>query len=57
MEAKNTGRHLNQPISGALLAAAMSELTPDSHAMSADIEHIRKLWGGDRARRRTMSPK
>lgn len=56
VEAKNTGRHLNQPISGGLLAAAMSELTPDSHAMSADIEHIRKLWGGDRARKADDEP-
>lgn len=56
VEAKNKARHLNQPLSAELLAKAVEELTPDSHAMSADIEHIRKLWGGDRARRADDEP-
>lgn len=56
VEAKNNARHLGTSISGALLADAMKELTPDSHAMGADIEHIRKLWGGDRARKADDEP-
>ena len=31
-------------------------MTPDAHAMGSAIEHIRKLWGGDRARRADDEP-
>lgn len=56
VEAKNKSRHLGKDISSDILASAIHELTPDAHAMGAAIEHIRKLWGGDRARRADDEP-
>ena len=56
VEAKNKARHDEVDISSELLAHSIHQLTPDAHAMGAAIEHIRKLWGGDRARRADDEP-
>jgi len=56
VEAKNKCRHLGKEISSEILASAIQDLTPDAHAMGSAIEHIRKLWGGDRARRADDEP-
>ena len=51
VEAKNTARSQNVAISKEILIHCINEMTPDSVAMTDTIEHIRNLWGGDRARR------
>jgi len=56
VEAKNKCRHLDKDISLEILLNAIQDLTPDAHAMGSAIEHIRKLWGGDRARRADDEP-
>jgi len=56
VEAKNQARHQQVPISSEIFIHSMKQLTPDAHAMGKDIEHIRKLWGGDRARRADDEP-
>ena len=61
VEAKNLARHHAGGVAGAvpdgaLLLQAMRSMTPDAVAMGRDIEHIRRLWGGDRARKADDEP-
>jgi SpoVK/Ycf46/Vps4 family AAA+-type ATPase len=51
VEAKNTARAEKVPVSKEILLQCLRDMTPDSVAMTDTIEHIRNLWGGDRARR------
>ena len=52
IEAKNIARHDGTEVpDGKLLLEVVKRMIPDAVAMSETITHIRKLWGGDRARR------
>lgn len=61
VEAKNLARYRSggrddAAPDAALLLEAMQSMTPDAVAMGTAIEHIRKLWGGDRARKADDEP-